>query len=320
FLSPREMDEAASPADVIDAVEEAYKLYEEKAFSQPERVHADANGGTLLLMPCFTKEAFGTKVISLFPDNPQKNLPVLNGLMILNEGSTGQPLALLDGSALTARRTAAAGALSIRHMTMDTVRSIGVVGAGIQGLHQALFACEVRPVSEFQVYDISEKRMIDFERQLADYRPELKINRCGSAAELVERSQVVITTTTSRSPVLPDNAALLKWRHYVGIGSYQADVREFPPALFSVIDEVFIDTDHALRESGDIIQPLDEGLIKRENIHTFGKLVIGDIPSDPLREKTTFFKSVGMALFDLMAASIIYHRAKEKGLGTPLSL
>ncbi|MFH2041624.1 MAG: ornithine cyclodeaminase family protein [Acidobacteriota bacterium] len=320
FLNRKEMEEAASAADIIGAVEQAFVHYERNTFQQPERLHAEANGGTLLLMPCFTEEVFGTKVISLFPDNPLKNLPVLNGLMILNEGSTGHPLALLDGAALTARRTAAVGALSIRHMTMNTIRSVGVVGAGFQGLHQALFACEVRSVSKVLVYDISGKRMIDFERQLAAHRPHLKITRCRSAAELVERSEVVITTTTSRSPVLPDDAELLKGRHYVGIGSYQPDVREFPPALFSVIEEVFVDTAHALRESGDIKQPLEEGLIQKNRVHTFGKLVTGDIPSDPLRKKTTFFKSVGMALFDLMAASIIHRRAVEKGLGTTLSL
>ena len=314
------MDEAASSADIIDAVEEAYRIYEEKRFNQPERVHADANGGTLLLMPCFTEEVFGTKVISLFPDNPQKNLPVLNGLMILSDGRTGEPLALLDGAALTARRTAGAGALSVRYLTKDTPQSIGIVGAGVQGLYQALFACAVRPVEEVLVYDISEKRMKDFEQQLKTHRPHIKIRLCQSAGDLVKGSEVVITTTTSRSPVLPDDAKLLAGRHYVGIGSYQPDVREFPPALFSVIEEVFIDTAHALNESGDLIQPIDEGLLQKNNIHTFGKLVTGKRPVGPLRNKTTFFKSVGMALFDLTAASIIHRQAMEKGLGTKCSL
>ena len=109
----------------------------------------------------------------------------------------------------------------------------------------------------------------------------------------------------------PDNEELLKGKHFVGIGSYKPEVREFPPSLYNLLETIYIDTHHALKESGDLIVPLKNGWITSEQITTIGKYLQNPQP----RPETTFFKSVGMALFDVCAAKLIYEKAKQSNLG-----
>jgi ornithine cyclodeaminase/alanine dehydrogenase-like protein (mu-crystallin family) len=124
----------------IDAIEEAMLIYESGRFEMPMRMNVDFGKDSLLLMPCVTENFFGTKLVSLFPDNPTNNLPVLHGLMVLNDGKTGEPLALMNGALITGLRTAAIGSLSIKYMTDESVSKLGMIGAGVQGYYQTLMA------------------------------------------------------------------------------------------------------------------------------------------------------------------------------------
>lgn len=320
FLSEKDILEAASPGEVVDEVEAAMFLYEKKDFLMPDRMHVDFEGKTLLLMPCFARKYLGTKLVTLFPENAEKNIPVLNGVMILNSGETGEPLALLNGSVLTALRTGAVGSVGIRHLTPSSVTVLGVVGAGVQGFSQALSACSQRKFSSIYIFDIDFKKMAAFCRKMAAALPEIKIIQAKSAGHLLKESQVVITTTTSLKPVLPDKKELLEGKHFIGIGSYKPEMREFPHSLFKLLERVYIDTDYAKEESGDIITPLEKNWIKKEQIFTLGKLMTGQIKEKPGDKGTSLFKSVGMALFDIIVSEFIFRKAKKLGLGTEIEI
>ncbi len=137
--------------------------------------------------------------------------------------------------------------------------------------------------------------------------------------ELVSNSEIIITATPSTVPVLPDDPNLLKGKHYIAIGSYKYEMREIPKALYGVLDNLYMDTELAAKESGDLIVPVEEGWFDRERMEVFGK-VYGSIKgSDLTRISTTLYKSVGMALFDLIVAEEIYKSALRKGLGINLS-
>jgi len=320
ILNDRDMVASVSFEELIQSVEQALCIYEEGEFYQPERMKIDHKKKALLLMPCFVKDVFGTKIISLFPENWKRNLPVLKGLMILNDGETGEPLALLNGSKLTALRTAAVGSTSIRHLTTENVQSLGIIGAGVQGYHQALLANAVRKFAELRLFDLSRKRAEDLSKRLSKELPGLTIQVSPDTKTLVQKSDVIITATDSESPVIPDDAELLKGKHFVGIGSYKPFMKEYPASLFSVVEEVFIDTEHALKESGDLIEPLKKGLLRKDQIFTLGRIVTGQMDRDSFVSKTSFFKSVGMALFDVMAGHLIYEKAQKKGLGLEISM
>ncbi|MCP5046802.1 MAG: ornithine cyclodeaminase family protein [bacterium] len=313
---------AVKPVEVVDAVEAAVRLYETDEFKMPDRMHIDHDGNTLLLMPAIAGERFSTKLVSVFPGNARKNLPMVMGTVILNNGETGEPLALLNGSALTALRTGAVGAVAIRHLTPVSLKTAGIVGTGVQGFNQAFFAAHVRELSDIFIYgrDVEKARVLNrrLSQELAEQKPGIAIHTVTSIEELLGNSEAVITATTSPTPVLPDDSKLLSGRHYVGIGSFRPNMREFPEALFKLVDRVYVDTHHAKAECGDLVIPLENRWIEEHQVSTLGKRI--SAVETPLEGKTTLFKSVGMALFDLTVSDLIYQRALEKGLGTNIEV
>ena len=126
------------PLELVTAVETALAAWEAGDAVVPARSHVQWNGNTLLLMPSAARGVSGTKLVSVVPGNTARALPVTNGLMILNEGDTGLPLAVMNAAALTAVRTGAVGAVGLRYMTPEDVSTIGVIGCGVQGAWQAI--------------------------------------------------------------------------------------------------------------------------------------------------------------------------------------
>lgn len=319
-LRERDILEAASPAELLDVIEASLEVYEKREFHMPQRLQAENEGNTLLLMPCFTRDCFGTKVVSLFPQNPEKGIPVLNGIMVLNDAETGVPLALLDGATLTGVRTAAVGAVSIRHLAPKNTRPVGIIGAGVQGFYQAWFASVARDVRDVFVYDLDAEKTDALIEKLREVNPRVHLHQAMSVEDLLQQAQVVITATTSSEPVLPEKEELLAGKHFVAIGSYKPGVRELPRALFNLVKVVYIDTDHALQESGDLIVPLKNHWIREDQVMTLGRFLAEKKGKDEGRHETTLFKSVGMALFDVCAAKLIYERAVQKSLGQEILL
>jgi len=319
-LTEKDIFKAVSIDEILDVIETSMYLYEKKEFHMPQRLHVDHEENTLLLMPCFTKDCFGTKLVTLFPGNPEKHIPVLNGIMVLNDAQTGVPLALLNGAALTALRTAAVGAVSIRHLAPDNTQTVGIIGAGVQGFYQALAACTTRHLTDIFIYDLYLEKALALRDKLSEMIPDVKLHQAACVEDLLENSQVVITATNSLEPVLPDKEELLAGKHFVGIGSYKPNMREFPRALFNLLKNVFIDTEHALHESGDIIVPLQNNWIRQEQVMTLGRFLLGNKSREEVKRETTLFKSVGMALFDVCASKLIYDKAIQKGIGQKIIL
>ncbi len=318
-LSEGDLLKASGRHEVVSVVEESLRLYEEERFYMPERMHIDYQGNTLLLMPCFASGNMGTKLVTLFPGNPGKNLPVLNGLVILNDDETGIPLAVLNGAALTALRTGAVGAAGVNQTAPASPAGLGVIGAGVQGFSQAVSACTQRDFKNLWLYDVISGKAQELKKKLTSELPGKTIHIAESPRQLIENTEVIITATPSTEPVVPNDPDLIKGKRFIGIGSYKPEMREFPQSLFTQIKQLYIDTDFAKEESGDIITPLKRKWIKPEQILTLGKRVKGEIPA-PESGETTLFKSVGMALFDLTVSAFLFHKAKEKGLGQEVSL
>ncbi len=318
ILNESDIIKAVDFNELLKSVEEAFLIQEEGNFNMPDRMHIDQDGNVLLLMPCFTDDYFSTKLVSVFPENKNIGKPALYGSLILNDGETGEPLALLNGSKLTALRTGAIGALGLLYTTPKNTKTLGLVGAGVQGFHQVLFACAVREIERVSIYDPFNHNLKGFITDLKKYLPDVEITQSASAIELINNSEAIITATTSMKPVLPDEENIFKGKHIIGIGSYKPEMQELPDRLFNILDQIFIDTLHAARESGDISIRIKNGLVKEDQIFTLGKLINKKVTLD--EHQTSLFKSVGMALFDLLVAKKIYLNAIEKGIGTNVEL
>lgn len=315
-LTKNDIEESVSILDVLEAVEQAFLLQESENFQMPDRMHVEQEGNVFLLMPAFAGNYFSTKLVSVFPENYKSNLPSIYASVLLNDRSSGKPLAMLEGSVLTGLRTGAVGGLAAAYTTPKDISSLGLVGTGFQAYYQALFICTVRNIDTLHLFDPFNDKIKAFIGQLKNYLPHVEIKVADSVDELLRESELIVTATTSDKTVLPNDAELLKAKHYIGLGSYKPDVREFPDAIFKLTKQVIIDTDHAKQESGDLRTPLENGFISETQIIRLGELINEEKEIDIAG--TTFFKSVGMALFDLLTAEKVYERAIEKSLGTQI--
>ncbi len=317
YLNAEQFALAADCNELMDAIERAFTFEHTGSYFMPHRIHLEHQGNTLLYMPCFLDSVFGTKVLNLFPENPKHGLPVISGLMLLNDAKTGIPLAIIDGAAVTAYRTAAVSGLGIRYTAKEDTRTLGLIGAGAQGFYQVLFADKAREIEKALIYDCEAAKAGAVVARIKSELPHLSVEAADTVEELLAEADLIITATPATSPVLPDIKKLLRNKSYISIGSYKPEMRELPEALYSLLKVVLIDAEHGLEESGDLITPLNQGWIDREKIMPFSRYIKSS--PEPRKEgETTLYKTVGMALFDLTVAESIYQKAIQLGLGIKL--
>jgi len=291
----------------VDMMEKALlQSIEPGGYVMPKRMHLDYGADTFLLMPCITDEYWVTKLVSFCPGNKAMGHPSIYGTVVLNDTKTGKPLAIMDGSAITAMRTATVSAVGIRHLSPADSHSLGIIGAGVQGIWQALFACSVREINEIWVFDQNMENLMHFSEKVKIRYPEIKIVQAVNSSEVAMNSEIIISATNSRNPVFPDKKELFTGKTIIGIGSYKPDCREFPEQLFRQLDQIYVDTLDGKKESGDLITPVKNNWIPENKIYSIGSLLTGEII--PSTNGTRLFKTVGFALLDLFAAKLVYEK------------
>lgn len=317
-ISDRDINALLSPADLIADVETVARLCEEGGAKPPQRLHLEWSGNTLLTMPAVGAGAVGTKLVSVVPDNAVRGLPTTSGLMVLNDVHTGLPLAILNATALTAWRTGAVAALGVKYMTPAELDTVGIVGIGMQGTWQAIFAGTVRPIGKVFYISRSPRNADRFRTLVGERLPGVELVPCANVREVVAHSRLIIAATPSTEPVLPDEPALLKGKHFISVGSFRSSMQELPDSVYRLAGELAIDSESARHEVGDVAGPLERGILKDQNIFFIGQLITGRRTVDVHR--TTAYKTVGMALYDLVAAQAAYRAAKRRGMGHELEI
>ena len=314
FLGKEEIEKLVDPNEIMDQIEEAYRIFGADAYYMPPRPVIEHENKTLIYMPCFTEDIIGTKMLTIFPENAKLGLPSLDGLVILNDRTTGAPLAIMDGQAVTAWRTGAVGGVGIRHLSRKDARTVGIVGAGAQGFHQAVYACAARNIETVYIWNHSDRDLTDFmarlKKTIAD--PAVEVVQCKTVEELVKASDIICTATPSEEPVLPNDRELLEGKCIIAIGSYTPQMREIPDVIWDLVDNVYIELPSACEESGDLSQPLAEGRLTMDRVVLMDKFLASGADKDEIAKKTTYFKSVGMGLFDVCVAQKLLEKAKER--------
>ncbi len=145
--------------------------------------------------------------------------------------------------------------------------------------------------------------------------PMTKVIQCKQAEELVKCSDIICTATPSETPVLPADKELLRGKCIVAIGSYKPEMREIPDVIFELVDSVYTELEYACEESGDLSQPLDSGLLHMDRVKLMHELLESGRDEEEQAKETTYFKSVGMGLFDLCVATKLVEDATEKNIG-----
>ncbi|CAG1006156.1 ornithine cyclodeaminase [Burkholderiales bacterium] len=264
-------------------------------------------GDRLLLMPAWDGVGgLGVKIVTVFPRNRERGLASVGAIYVLMDGATGHPVALIDGEALTLRRTAAASALASTYLSRPDARALLVVGTGALAPHLAAAHCAVRPIDDVMVWG----RRPDRAEQVA-----ATLSAQGLPARAVARLDeglmhacIVSCATTSREPILL-GAQVRAGTHVDLVGAFTPEMRESDDTLVARA-EVFVDTyAGALKEAGDLVQPIERGAFARERVRAeLAELATGARAGRRTRDEVTLFKSVGTALEDLCAARLVAQR------------
>jgi ornithine cyclodeaminase/alanine dehydrogenase-like protein (mu-crystallin family) len=264
-------------------------------------------GDRLLMMAAWRPgQDVGVKLVTVFPRNRERGLASVSALYVLLDGATGHPRALLDGEALTLRRTAATSALASRYLSRPDSGCLLVVGTGALAPYMAAAHCSVRPIRRVLVWGRAAERARTLANSLVDE---------GLPAELVTdlatglaAADIVTCATTAREPVVL-GAQVRPGTHVDLVGAFTRDMRESDDALVAKA-ELFVDTfAGALQEAGDLVQPLEKGSLDRSRILAeLADLVTGRHEGRASAASVTVFKSVGTALEDLCAARLVFER------------
>ncbi len=269
----------------------------------------EGSPGTLLLMPAWrVGEALGVKIVTVFPDNTRRSLPSVYGTYLLLDAVTGMPLAVLDGTALTLRRTAAASALAASFLARENSAVHLMVGTGALAPHLIKAHASMRPIRETRIWGRSPEKAAALAASLA--ASGTAAIAAPDLAEAAATADIITCATLSHEPLVR-GSWLKPGAHLDLVGSYRPEMRETDDDAIRRA-RIFVDTDAALREAGDIVQPLRSGALAADRIagDLFG-LVRGTCDGRRGADEITLFKSVGTALEDLAAASLAISRFSE---------
>jgi ornithine cyclodeaminase len=199
--------------------------------------------------------------------------------------------------------------VGIKNLSPIESHALGIIGTGVQGIFQALFACSVREITQIWAFDQNKDNLEQFSKAINQKQPKIKIIRAADSTEVVLNSEVIISATNSQHPVFPDTKELFTGKTLIGIGSYKPDCREFPEQLFRQLDQLFVDTLDGKKESGDLIDPVLNNWISEDKIYPLAGILSGSVY--PTANATRLFKTVGNAVFDLFAAKLVYEKSKS---------
>jgi ornithine cyclodeaminase len=261
------------------------------------------------------------KLVCVYPRNVERGLPTIHALVLAIDESTGAPVAVIEGAALTAIRTGAASGAATDLLARPECETAAIFGAGVQGRTQLEAVCTVRTIRSVWVYDQDAGRAEAFRREMAGRGPipeRLQVAR--SPHEAVADADIVCTATTSSSPVFQDRD-IRPGTHINAVGAFTPAMCEVDPATVKRSLIVVDSREAVLAEAGDLIQPIKAGLITADDFHAeLGEIAARARPGRTDPRQITLFKSVGVAVQDAAAAARALSGAKARGLGRTLDL
>lgn len=311
---------------LIDALAPAMADLSAGRASVPDRVAAlvPEREGFLAAMPGHLPSAGAliTKLVSLFPHNDGVRLPTHQALIVAFDPDTGRPAALLDGTAITAARTAACSALSARLLAREDATVLAVLGTGVQARAHARAICRVRPIREIRVAGRDAAKAAALAEELSA-RFEGEVRAVSGYAEALDGADIAAATTHAVEPVIR-RSWLTPGVHVTSVG-YNPAGREVDDATVTQALVCVESRQAALAlfpaGSNDLLVPIRDGLITAEHVHAeLGELVAGSRPGRTSPDQITLYKSVGVAAQDAAATALVVASAREQSIGEEITL
>ena len=308
FLTGDEIRRAVPMADVLDAVEGAYRDVATGRDRSPQRIHLPVESGDLLLMPGIRVGAtgFSVKLVTVVAENRARGLPTVQAVVVWFDGATGRPMALIDGPTLTAMRTGAASGVATRLLARRDASVAALIGAGAQAEWQLRGILAARPIGRFLVYARTpDAREAFAARMTAEVGVE--VVPVESAEQAVRPADIVCCATTASTPVF-EAGWPADGTHVNGVGAFRLGMVELPPELFGRASIVTVDSrEAAMAEAGDLVAAIDAGVLGDDALVEIGSMDGSWVDTRPAGA-VTVFKSVGLAVQDVATAELIVSR------------
>jgi ornithine cyclodeaminase/alanine dehydrogenase-like protein (mu-crystallin family) len=301
-------------ADMLDAVEAAYRDVATGRDRSPLRSRVELPNGDLLLMPGVREDGAGAsvKLVTVTPANTERGLPTIHAVVAWFDSETGEPIALIDGATLTAMRTGAASGVATRLLARTDASTLAVIGAGAQAEWQLRAVLAARPIRRALVYAREATSREAFAARMAEVSG-IEVAAAGSAEAAVRGADIVCCATTSSDPVF-DADWVASGAHVNGIGAYRLGMVELPPEILARAALVAVDShEAALAEAGDIVAAIERGLMAEEGLVEIGSIGPDWAAVSRSADAITVFKSVGLAIQDVAAAELITSRLLAVG-------
>ncbi len=322
ILSEKQIRGIFGMADALPAIRQAVLDHHRGLIDNPHRTvieYPEREASVLYMptaMPSIGRSA--VKVVTIFPGNPAQGLRTTQGVTLLSSSEDGSHLACLDASYLTRLRTGAISGVATEHLARADAAVVAVTGCGNMAVEQLEGVLHVRPIGKVILWNLEPGWTEPFRDMMAqrfpDYRGEVTIVETADAA--VAQADIVIAATRATRPFFRADS-LRPGAHINGVGSYLPHMQEIGGDVINRCGKIVVDTLHGVKdEAGDFLIPIAAGQWSWDKLHgDVGQLVAGEIPGRENADEITFFKSVGIAYFDLAVAAAVYDKAKALGIG-----
>ena len=323
LLPDRVIRDIVSMREVIEAVEGAFR---EKALGRvqmPAKTYLFYDElGDLRVMPCYMQASkiSTVKVVNSHPGNRGKGLPTVMAIILLIDPETGFPKSIMGGTWVTGMRTGAAGAIAAKYLARRNSKIAAFVGAGAQARMQLRGLLEVmNQLEEVRVFDVRPEARESFTRFLEENHPgRLSAIQASSVKDAVKDADIIVTTTPSRKPIVLD-----EWVpdgvHFNCIGADAPGKQELDPRILKRASKIVVDDLEQAIHAGEVNVPVSLRILKRSDIYgELGEVVAGLKKGRESDDEITVFASTGLAIQDAVTANLVYEKAVEKGLGTPV--
>lgn len=312
-----------SMPELISAMEAAIARFSAHEVLQPVRsvLSVGPTQAFFGLMPAYIEQPprLGAKLVTVFNENHARGLPSHLATIVLLDSETGSLIALMDGRYITEARTAAVSAVSARHLSLADASTLAIIGSGVQARSHLEAYASVRTLREVRVWSPNARSRERFVEEMSGH-VAARLHDSPSAEHAVTGADLVVLATSSPTPVIEDSW-VAAGTHVVSVGACRPDQREISPALVAR-STLFVDSRAAaLVESGDVVLGIREGRFAEAHIAgELGEVVLGRVQGRTSDDQITIFKSLGMAVEDVVSADLVFRKALETGAGTELML
>ncbi|WP_347553190.1 ornithine cyclodeaminase family protein (plasmid) [Pseudalkalibacillus hwajinpoensis] len=323
ILNTEEQISLVDMNEIIECAAVALKEFSAERTVTPIRAALPFHDGqnTALVMPSVAEElgGVGLKVVAVAPNNKKLGKKTINGVVMLSDFNTGEPTALLEGSYLTMIRTGALSGVATKYLSRQDSKKLCIIGTGEQakGLVESVLA--VREIEEILLYNRTEQKAQEFAEYIRK-KFNKRVRVYSDSNEAVSEADIIVTTTNSSTPVF--SKSLKQGVHVNAVGSFRPSMQELPSHIMPSADKVVVESkEAALEETGDLQVPIKEGIFKPNDIYgELGQIVSGELKGRVSDQEITVFKSVGLAVVDIIVAQYLYNKAIENKAGTSIQL